>query len=88
MAIASATPIPVPQRHAIAAARRYLAYLPSSCDEPPPAAAPRPPAKSAAGLGDAIPTEENRLFDVREVLDRLVDEDSLFQIKQLFAGEL
>jgi len=73
---------------AIAAARRYLAYLPSSCDLPPPAAAPQGPAKAGDDLESVIPREENKPFDMRLVLERLVDAGSFFELKALFAGEL
>ena len=76
------------EEEAIDAARAYVSYLPSNCEEPPPPAAARPPAKPPAELEEVIPREENRLFDIREVIDRVVDADSFFEIKKLFAGEL
>jgi len=76
------------EEKAIDAARAYLAYFPSSCDGAPPAAAPREPAKPPGELESVVPREENRLFDMREVVDRLVDAGSFFEIKKLFAGEI
>jgi acetyl-CoA carboxylase carboxyltransferase component len=73
---------------AIEAARAYLGFMPSHCDEAPPRRQPLAPAEDPATLGDVIPAEENRLFDVRGVIDRLVDAGSFFPIKRLFAGEL
>src|SRR6266498_1442137 len=46
-------------------ARRYLDYFPSSCDEEPPVA---PPAEPAGGLPE-IPADENKPFDMRELID-------------------
>ena len=72
----------------IATVRRYLRYLPSSCDEAPPRrGAPRrppPPARSSA----IIPQDQNRAFNMRKVIDSLVDAESQFEIKALFAPEL
>jgi acetyl-CoA carboxylase carboxyltransferase component len=76
------------EEEAIDAARRYLGYLPSSCDEAPPVVEPVAPAASCDDLEALIPVEENKLFDVRKVVERLVDAGSFFEIKKLFAGEL
>jgi acetyl-CoA carboxylase carboxyltransferase component len=76
------------EEQAIAAARAYLGYLPSSGDEPSPVVEARAPARDPSELAEVIPSQENRLFDIREVIERLVDADSLFEIKQRFAGEL
>jgi len=76
------------EEEALDAARRYLGYLPSHFEAPLPEAEPRKPAKAPAELEGVIPKEENRLFDMREVIERVVDADSLFEIKRLFAGEL
>jgi acetyl-CoA carboxylase carboxyltransferase component len=35
-----------------------------------------------------IPREENKPFDMRQVVERIVDAGSFFELKQLFAGEL
>jgi acetyl-CoA carboxylase carboxyltransferase component len=76
------------EAEAIHAARRYLSYLPSHCDARLPQTPPRRPAKSSEDLATVIPAEENRFFDMREVVERLVDVDSFFEIKKLFAGEI
>jgi acetyl-CoA carboxylase carboxyltransferase component len=76
------------EEDAIAAARAYLSYLPLRAGAPLPAAAPRPPAKDPAELESVIPRDENKPFDIREVIDRVVDADSFFELKKLWAGEL
>ena len=76
------------EEEAIEAARAYLAYLPSSCHEAPPACEAVAPAEDPATLGEQIPVEENRFFDVRKVIERIVDADSFFPIKRLYAGEI
>ncbi len=73
---------------AIAGARRYLSYLPGSAGELLPGAEARAPAKSSDDLAAAIPEDENRPFDMFEIIDRVVDSDSFFEIKQLWAREL
>ncbi len=73
---------------AIAAARRYLGYLPSSCEAPLPELEALAPAHSCADLESVIPREENKPFDMRKVVERIVDAGSFFEIKALFAGEI
>jgi acetyl-CoA carboxylase carboxyltransferase component len=72
----------------IEAARRYLAYFPSHATAPTPERPPETPEKSCDDLESLIPERENQPFDMRQVLDRVLDADSFFEIKELFAGEL
>lgn len=73
---------------AIAAARTYLSYLPSSCDGTPPVRAASPPETAPDDLEEIIPVHENKPFDMRKVIERVVDAGSFFEIKKLFAGEI
>ena len=72
---------------AIESARRFLSYLPSAWEELSPPAASRPPAGSVS-IGDIVPEEERRAYDMHRVIDALVDEDSFFELKPLWAREL
>jgi acetyl-CoA carboxylase carboxyltransferase component len=68
-------------------ARRYLGYFASSyLGEPPlaPAAAPA----SDRPIGELIPADENKPFDMRELLDALVDADSFIEIHARWAREV
>jgi acetyl-CoA carboxylase carboxyltransferase component len=58
---------------AIAAARAYLSYLPSHCDEEPPRIAPVAPVAGCDDLESWIPPEENKTFDMHRVLERILD---------------
>jgi acetyl-CoA carboxylase carboxyltransferase component len=73
---------------AIEAARRYLAYLPLHEGAELPVIDARPPARPPEDLESVIPAEENKPFDVRDVVERVVDADSFFEIKKLYAGEI
>jgi len=72
---------------AIETARAYFSYLPGSWMEKPAASPPRdsPGGKSIAEL---IPEEPQRGYDMRKVIEALVDEGSWFEVKKLFAKEL
>jgi len=73
---------------AIEAARRYLSYLPSCADGHLPAHEDVAPSASCEDLESLIPESENQGFDMYDVIERVVDGDSFFEIKRLFAGEI
>jgi acetyl-CoA carboxylase carboxyltransferase component len=76
------------EAQAIAAARAYLAYMPQHCGERPAAAAARPPRAGTRPVGQIVPTSQNSAFDMYELIDAVVDEGSLFELKKLFAREV
>ena len=67
--------------------KRYLSYMPRHWEEDPPAAPPAAPGSSAS-IRDLLPGDENRPFDMRELLDALVDEGSLLEVHSRWAKEL
>ena len=68
-------------------ASRYLSYMPTSWREDPPPAPPAEPA-SQASLRELIPADENKPFDVQELIDALVDEGSFLEVHKRWAKEL
>jgi acetyl-CoA carboxylase carboxyltransferase component len=76
------------EQEAIAAAQKFLAYFPSSFAEAPPVAPAKAPAKSGKSIEELIPADENKWFDMFALLRELVDADSIFEIKKLFAPEV
>jgi acetyl-CoA carboxylase carboxyltransferase component len=76
------------ERDAIEAARRYLSFMPQSWRELVADVPARPAAGDAAAIEKAIPLEPGRGYDVQAVIEALVDADSFFEIKRLFAREL
>jgi acetyl-CoA carboxylase carboxyltransferase component len=73
---------------AIAGARRWLSYLPTSWRTDPPVTVAGAPAAGAKPIADVVPVEDRRAYDIRKVVASLVDEDSFFELKPLFAKEL
>ncbi|TWE12074.1 acyl-CoA carboxylase subunit beta [Rudaeicoccus suwonensis] len=71
---------------AIELAKLYFSYVPSSWRDEPPAYETEQPAQTLDR--DTVPEVESQPFDIREVIDGLVDDDSFFEIKPLFAPEL
>jgi acetyl-CoA carboxylase carboxyltransferase component len=68
-------------------ARRYLSYFPSSFAGEPPDAPPAV-AGSDRSIRDLIPADENKPFDMRELLDCLVDDGSFLEIHARWAREV
>ena len=76
----------VDDEDAIEQARIFFSYLPTCWREQPPEVAPAEPGRV---LDDAVvPVEESVPFDMHDLLDGLVDADSFFELKPLFAAEL
>jgi acetyl-CoA carboxylase carboxyltransferase component len=71
----------------IALARRYLSYFPTNWEGTPPLAPPAAPA-SDASIREIVPADENKPFDMRELLDSLVDADSFLEVHKRWAKEL
>jgi acetyl-CoA carboxylase carboxyltransferase component len=65
-------------------AKRYLSYFPRSWREEPPTA---PPAEPAGALPE-IPADENKPFDMFELIDALVDAESFLEVQKRWAKEL
>ena len=66
------------EHEAIEAVKRFLGYLPDAADLPAPCAPPLPPARDPAELAEIVPLEPRRGYDMRKVIEAIVDRDSLF----------
>jgi acetyl-CoA carboxylase carboxyltransferase component len=73
---------------AIAFGRAYLAYMPQNWEAEVPGAAPRPPSPAARPLAEVIARDENKAFDMRGVIDAIIDEGSFLELKARFAKEI
>ncbi len=71
---------------AIEAARAYFSFLPGSWREAAPWEEPAPPARMLGA--DTVPEAPSAGYDVRHVVEGIVDADSFFELKPLFAPEL
>src|SRR2546430_15609608 len=71
---------------AIEAVRTYLSYFPQNYAEQPSRAESR--AAPAGSLADLVPESQSKAFDMRKLVDGILDEDSLFEIKPRFARQV
>ena len=70
-------------------AKRYLSYFPTSFREEPPTAPPAARRRSSRpAIRDLIPADENKPFDVHELIDGLVDEGTFLEVHKRWAKEL
>jgi acetyl-CoA carboxylase carboxyltransferase component len=67
--------------------KRYLSYFPGSFADEPPGAPPAEPAVSGS-IRELIPADENKPFDMRDLLERLVDAGSFLEIHPRWAKEV
>lgn len=75
------------EEEAIAAVRLWLSYLPSNYREDPPVVEICDPAPGRP-LREIVPEKGSEVFDMVEAIDAIVDEDTFFPYKELFAPEL
>jgi acetyl-CoA carboxylase carboxyltransferase component len=76
----------VDDEDAIEQARLFFSYLPTCWREPPPENIAEAPAVELSD--DCVPADESVPFDMHEIIDGLVDANSFFEIKPLFAPEV
>jgi methylmalonyl-CoA decarboxylase subunit alpha len=69
-------------------ATRYLSYFPPNWTESPPPAPPANPAVSARPIGEIVPADQNRPFDMNELIAALVDEGSWLEVQPDWAAEV
>jgi len=76
----------VDDEDAIEQAKLFFSYLPTCWREQPPDM--RAEAPAVVLEEDVVPAEEHVPFDMHGMIDGLVDADSFFEVKPLFAAEL
>src|SRR5204863_3918036 len=72
---------------AIEIAKRYLGYMPQRFRETPAARAAAEP-KAGRSIDEIVPYDQRKWFDMYEVIDRIIDAGSWFEVKRLFAPEV
>lgn len=76
------------EEEAIHLCKNYLRFMPSNCEQKVAEAPLIDPKVFEKNLEQVIPEKENIPFDMYQVIDRLIDEGSWFEMKKLFASEL
>jgi acetyl-CoA carboxylase carboxyltransferase component len=77
------------ERATIALIRRAFTYLPSRAGDPlPRVLVDDPPDRRDDALGDVLPQNPNRAFDIRKIVTAVLDRDSFFEWSSEFARNL
>lgn len=76
------------EEEAIEMSRNYLSYFPVNYLDKPPIVESITPKQYTKTLEEIIPENQNIPFDMYELIHRVIDEKSFFEIKKLFAPEL
>jgi propionyl-CoA carboxylase beta chain len=73
----------------LAMVRRLMTYLPQNNLEDPPAEAPKDdPARADDALDALVPENANEPYDVKQVITRVMDRGSFFEVQEHFAGNV
>jgi len=71
------------------AIRRYLSYVPTNAEEEPPVHDTDPPHEEARErLRTIIPNDTTKGYDVHAIIQGIVDQDSVFELKPTYARNL
>jgi acetyl-CoA carboxylase carboxyltransferase component len=74
---------------ALAAVKKYLSYLPSSCDEAPPDLPVTDPIdRREESLLDLLPESTRKPYDMYKLIKAIVDHGEIFDIKPRFARSI
>ena len=74
---------------ALDAVKRFLSYLPSHQGEAPPVAAvPEGSDEAIKDILDIVPQSRSKTYDSREVIRRVLDTDTMFELKPRFGKSL
>lgn len=76
------------EEEAIEYAKAYFAYMPQTFRETPAACEPKPPKAGARPLDQIVVADENKPFDMMELIAAVIDEGSFVEVKKRFAKEL
>ena len=74
-------------KEAIEFAKAYFRFMPQRSGEKPAPCEVRP-ARAGKPIAELIPVEPNHGYDMRKVIDAIVDDGSWLELKKLFAKEL
>lgn len=75
------------EEEAIIQAKKYLSYFPANFQEKPSRITGVGP-REGISLEELIPSNQNAPFNMYDCVETLIDEDSFFEVKKLFAPEL
>ena len=76
------------EEHARELVAQLMSYLPANSDQEPPQSESVPPVKSPEGIDSVVPQEPNKGYDMHDLIDRVVDADSVLELRPEYGGEI
>ncbi len=76
------------EEHARELVAQLIGYLPDNSDEQPPKSDPKEPAKPPKGIDGLIPQQPNRGYDMSDLIERVVDAGSWFELNSEYGKEI
>src|SRR5210317_501105 len=68
--------------------KKVLSYIPQNCDEEPPSLPYTSGDEIRMGLQHIIPDSANQPYDIKEVINEIIDADSFFEVHKDFAENI
>lgn len=69
--------------------RKMFNYIPQNCEEKPPRQkAKKPDSSKAEKLPDLVPDNPNKPYDIKEVIEGIVDKDSFMEVHEHYADNI
>lgn len=68
--------------------KTLLSYVPQNCEEESPRVEYHPGNEARPTLNDIIPENPNQPYDIKEVIETVVDKDSFFEVHKNFAENM
>lgn len=68
--------------------KRLLKYIPQNCEENAPVYSYTSGKEERPGMNHLIPENSNQPYDMKDVIDMIVDEDSFFEVHQDYAENM
>ncbi|GAA0531173.1 acyl-CoA carboxylase subunit beta [Halorubrum ejinorense] len=76
------------EEHARELVSKLIGYLPDRAGEKPPKRETKPPKFSPDGIDELIPEAPNRPYDVHDLIERIADAESVFELKEGYGPEI
>jgi acetyl-CoA carboxylase carboxyltransferase component len=76
------------EEHARELVAQLITYLPDHAGEKPPRSEPTPPTYSPEGIDELIPESPTKPYDVHDLLDRVVDAESVLELRPEYGSEI
>jgi len=69
--------------------RKLISYIPQNCEEKVPMKPSKEPeASKAEALDDLVPLNPNKPYDIKDVIDGVMDKDSFYEVHERYADNI